>query len=147
MHNSALFGSLVGTTVWAVELSASNVDVRGPLVAAGIISALSLIVFPNPDGLVPLQSARLGFVLFFYQIMLSIAFKNGGPAQQALVNCNVVLICAYEIGFVRNVQFETNLIALACITCVSSAAFVIYMEKLRKIEVPSQYGEIPDNEP
>ena len=137
--------SLVGTTLWAVDLAANPVDIRIPLLFGGFISAMSLAFVPLSGEMPSVYlTARLGLLLYAYQHALSIAFKLGGAEIQAIVNCNVVLICLTKV-FSGHIPFTPLLGALAFATCIFSGALVLHMARERKIVVPSQNSadEVP----
>ena len=130
--------ALFGTALWAVDLAANPVDVRIPLLVGGVLSAASLAVVPLSGAAPPIHvSVRLGILLYAYQHALSTAFELGGAEIQAIVNCNVVLICLVQV-FLGHTALTPALGALAFATCFFSGALVVYMARERKMDVPLQ---------
>jgi hypothetical protein len=116
--------ALLGTSAWAIGISTLGGDVRPPIVVAGIVAALSFGVHPCAAG----DHAAvlvLGLLLFGYQVALADAVRDRGPAIQAIINCNVVVICAHQ-AWAGKLPVSGDLAALAVATVASATALVLY---------------------
>lgn len=125
---AAAMGALVGTAAWAITLNRYTIDIRVPVILAGIICAASTSIVPIRQELAGLWGiqACLGALLCAYQYCLYIAFTDDGAAIQAVINCNVVLICAYQ-WLVGALDCSLIGVALVVSTCASSAGLVLFL--------------------
>jgi len=115
----------LSTGLWAIQLSQSRGafdQVRYALVGAGILSAVSLAVAPPCSGPSEL-SAGLALLLAGYQFLMWIAVSRGGAVMQAVINCNVVVVCLHRHFFVEPAERPGALIA-AVAAAASSAALL-----------------------
>ena len=118
-----VFVSVVGTAAWAIGMQQSSIDVRLPLIAAGLFSAMSFLVYPPHIPDVPAQAFFLGFILFVYQHSIALSIRAYGASIQAAINCNVVVIVLYMV-FRKLLPVSLN-IGLLCLTAVSSVSALV----------------------
>jgi len=122
----AATGAMIGTAAWATLLS---VDIRAPIIVAGVVCAVSVVVVPFQHE--PLASWKLvlslGTLLCAYQYCTFTAVATGGAAVQTVINCNIVLICVYEV-YAGTLHISPTLILLVFSTCASSAGLMIYVK-------------------
>jgi hypothetical protein len=133
--------AMAGTATWALVLAAGSGDVRPPLVAAGILAALSFGLYPLAAPVYLGRAAAMGTLLCAYQLALAHAVARRGAMAQALVNCNIVVVCGYHIY--AKTLLPTALLALLGITAVASAAaLVLYSNELRQQTAQSTNVEL-----
>ena len=124
MWLAAVLGA-VGTGLWAILIATSRSsgdDVRYALVGAGLLALLSMFAMPpchKPTEL----SLALSFLLAAYQTMVYFAVSRGGAVMQAVINCNVVIVCLYRHFFVKAADYPPALFA-ATVSAASSAALL-----------------------
>ncbi len=137
IENAYFFGATavaaIGTSVWAVGVSRHDIDVRYPLVVAGLLSGISLYSYPATGTVSVYANTGLGIVLVMYQYFISESFKEGGPSAQAAINCNVLFICAYQV-FWGHIPATIELFVLAWCAFISMTAFV-WFNHLERIPV------------
>ena len=131
-------GAVAGTAVWAIGVSRPDIDVRLPLVVAGLLSGISLYVYPVAGTISVHVNASLGVVLVLYQYFISVAFKHGGPNVQAAINCNVIFICAQQVFWGR-IPATVELFVLAWCAFISMMAFVWF----NHLERNAVHGVLP----
>lgn len=115
----------IGTGVWAICLSRSESgfeDLRFGLCGAGIISLLSMLVVP-PCQPPSTLSIGLSAILFGYQCLIYFAVSKGGAVMQAVVNCNIIVVCLHRHFFVTAAEHPPALFA-AVVSAASSAALL-----------------------
>jgi len=123
--------AITGTATWALALAAGGSDVRPPLVVAGILAALSFATHPLLTPVSPGRVSIMGTLLCVYQLALARAVQRQGAMAQALVNCNIVMVCAYQI-YTKTLQPTTLLVLLGITAVAAAAALVLYSNELRQ---------------
>ena len=121
----AAVSAAVGTGAWAVMVSQSSNardDVRYAMVGAGIVSLLSFLVVP-PCSKPSEHAAGMTFVLAGYQGLICAAVSRGGAIMQAVINCNVVVVCLHRHFFVEPAD-RPGALAAAVLAAASSAALL-----------------------
>ena len=113
----------VGTAAWAVMLADSPFDtLRYGIIFAGILALISCAVVP-PCEAPDVTSAGLGALLMGYQGAIHVAVAGKGAHMQAIINCNIILICIYRHFWVDRAGHAFGL-ALAAVAAASTAALL-----------------------
>lgn len=91
-------GAAAATAAWAILLSATpSIDLlRCAFLGAGLVSGLSFGVYPLHEPPTLVASTAAGALLLLYQCLIHASVSKGGPAMQALINCNIALITLYK---------------------------------------------------
>lgn len=117
----------VGTGVWSICLAqagpAKGDEVRYALIGAGLLSLLSMLVSP-PCHVPTERSAGLAVVLAAYQALIYMAVSRGGAVMQAVINCNIAVVCVHRHLFVKAAAHPLAL-AVAVASAACSAAVLV----------------------
>jgi len=124
-HWAAAVLAAIGTGLWAIQLSLLRDafdEIRYAFVGAGALALVSFAAAP-PCGAPSWASAGLALLLAGYQCLICAAVSRGGAVMQAVINCNVVVVCLHRHVFVEAAE-RPGALAAAAIAAASSAALL-----------------------
>ena len=124
-HWVAALLAALGTGMWAVQLASvreAGDEIRYAMVGAGVVALVSLAVVP-PCGPPSELSAGLALLLASYQCLIAVAVHRGGAVMQAVINCNVAVVCLHRHFFVEPAE-RPGALAAAATAAASSAALL-----------------------